>query len=113
MLMSLGRLLSIRRMVIACLALGLMATVAFAQLQGRVIDRNGAPQSGCQLDFSAGPGQPILYHFVTNRDGSFYLTNVRVGRYLVLAGYGPGKQFSLYVNVGSQSLDPSTLVATW
>ena len=110
---SCGRVLSIRTVVILCLGLYLMAAVALAQARGRVIDRNGAPQSACQLDFSAAPGQPILYHFVTNRDGSFSITGVRPGRYLVLAGYGTAKQFSVYVNVGPQSLDPSTLVATW
>ena len=109
-----GKTVSSRRTVLLLsLAPCFVGGLAFGQqLQGKVIDRNGAPQSGCQLDFSAGPGQAVLYHFVTNRDGLFYLNNVRAGRYFVLAGYGPGRQFSIWVTVGPP-LVPDTLTANW
>jgi len=88
------------------------ATVQGQQFQGRVIDRNGAPQAGCQIEFTTGRNQPPVYRATSNRDGSFYISNARPGTYLVQVRSGQ-RQFAVTVSIDSAGLRPSTLVANW
>ena len=110
-----GKTPPLKRTIAAmCLGLCLLWTSAYAQqYRGKVIDRNGTPQGNCQIEFSERAGQPVIFRATANRDGIFYLTNPRQGKYYVVVGYGPQKQFSVFVTIDAQGLQPATLIATW
>ena len=106
-------MLLLKRIATVCLVMFLIGTSTYAQQQeGRVIDRNGAPQGGCQINFFVAQNQPPVYRATSNNDGSFYLNNAEPGRYYVVVRSGQ-QQFSVTVIIDGRGLQPSTLIATW
>jgi len=107
---------SLRRTIFA-LFLGLLViwTPAEAeQLVGRVIDRNGASQGNCHIEFYAGSGSTpsLIYRATSNNEGNFYLNDPRSGTYNVVVRRG-AQQFSIKVTIDASGLHPSTLIANW
>jgi hypothetical protein len=95
----------------AMLSMGLVipCTIAFAQPQasGRVINRDGAPQGGCQIEFRV--ANVRRYVATSNNDGRFYLT-ANPGTYNVFVMRGQQVLGQLSVTVDDRGLHPSTLV---
>jgi len=105
---------STRTIAALCLGLFLIWTSAYAQqLSGRVINRDGRPQPGCQIEFYQNPNAPPLYRLVSNGDGFFYLPpNPREGQYTVWVRQGQ-QGFPISVTIDVYGLHPSTFVVTW
>ena len=92
-----------------CLGLLILCILADAQPQaaGRVINRDGTPQPGCQIEFRV--GNVRKYGATSNNDGRFYL-NANPGAYNVRVMRGQQVLIQLNVTVDAQGLHPSTLV---
>ena len=100
----------------ATLWLGLFVICSFVypqqQVSGKVINRNGNPQAGCQVEFSWNAKEPPTYRLTTNNEGIFYLTGPRYGTYTVWVRRGQ-QQYSTTVTIDDYGLHPSTLVVSW
>jgi Carboxypeptidase regulatory-like domain len=110
----LGNTTSLKRTIFA-LFLGLLliwTPADAAQLVGRVIDRNGASQGNCQIEFYAGSTSSPIYRATSNNEGNFYLNDPRPGTYHVVVRRG-AQQFSIQVTIDASGLHPSTLIANW
>jgi Carboxypeptidase regulatory-like domain len=105
-----------RKPAIATLCFGLVIIVILAHAQqrcsGRVVNRDSAPQAGCEVAFSLDPNRPPTYSVTTDYDGLFYLTNPLQGLYSVTVRRGRQQQ-TFNVTIGDRGLDPSTLVVNW
>jgi hypothetical protein len=96
----------------AILSLGLLFLSILGQAQpqasGRIINRDGAPQPGCQIEFRVGNAR--RYGAASNNDGRFYVKPAP-GKYTVRVTRGQQVLIQLDVTVDSQGgLHPSTIV---
>lgn len=93
-----------------CVGLLLVATAVWAvQVKGSVINRDGAAQPGCRVEFSG----PVEYVALTNSEGAFYLESPSYGSYTVTVTLGDRKKTFVDVKVDQNGLAPSTLVVDW
>ena len=103
-----------RTVATLCRGLLIIWISAYAQQQvrGRVINRNGRPQAGCQIEFSGNPNAPPTYSITSNNDGWFFLNNPQQGTYTVRVRQGQ-QQYTVTVTIDDRGLHPSTLVVSW
>ena len=110
----LGSTTSLKRTIFT-LVLGLLLiwTSAYAeQLVGKVIDRNGASQGNCQIEFYVGSSPSPIYKATSNNEGNFYLNNPGHGTYNVVVRRRE-QRFSARVTIDASGLHPSTLIVNW
>ena len=96
--------------MLCLLGLFILGNIAYAQPQasGRVINRDGTPQAGCQVEFRVGNAR--RYAATSNNDGRFYLSP-NPGTYTVLVMRGQQLLVQINVTVDERGgLHPSTLV---
>jgi hypothetical protein len=107
------RMSQARAIAVVCLGLLALGVVASAQqVSGRVINRSGTPQAGCQVEFTLDGSKVPAYRVTTNNTGYFYLNNPAKGTYAVLVRQGQ-QRFSITVTIDAYGLHPSSLLATW
>jgi hypothetical protein len=90
-------------------------TLAYPQQQvsGKVVNRDGAPQPGCLIEFVSNGNGPT-YHVTSNNEGFFYLNNPQRGKYTVQVRRGQQRNSVTDVTIDdSGRLSPSTLVVSW
>ena len=100
---------------IAALFVGLLAIWAVAsaeQVSGKLINRSGTPQAGCQIEFFLDANRPPTYRVTSNNAGNFFLNDPIKGAYTVIVRQGQ-QHFSVSVTVDAYGLHPSSLIATW
>jgi hypothetical protein len=93
-----------------CVALLILCIISYAQPQasGRVINRDGTPQPGCQVEFRV--GNERRYVATSDNDGRFYL-RPSAGTYSVSVMRGQQRLATLTVVVDDRGgLHPSALV---
>ena len=97
-------------LVTVCLGLPLLVALASAQVQviGKVVNRAGSSQAGCQLEFSG----PASYRATTNSDGNFFLSSPAHGPYSVLLRRGQ-LQSKFSVIIDGKGLHPAILTVNW
>ena len=109
----------LRRVVLVCMSLLLLTALSSQQtrVRGQIKNRDGAPESQCQVDFYWGNQQDITYRVYSDQNGYFYLDDPKYGSYLVVVAQGPRTyRFSdvSVFNEGSKTLlKPDVLVVPW
>lgn len=100
---------SLVRVAALCVGLLLVASLAWAvQVKGSVVNRDGAAQSECRVEFAG----PASYSAWTNAEGAFALESPSPGSYTVTVTQGDRKK-AFDVKVDQNGLAPSTLVVDW
>lgn len=105
-----------RTRAVATLFLALIVSGTFADVReetGRVINRDGAGQAYCRVEFRQPPAPEPLYVVTTNSEGFFFLTNPADGVYDVTVTRDDRMQRFPEVRIDGNGISPSTLVVYW
>lgn len=82
------------------------------EVQGRVVNRDGAGVSYCRVDFHVGSSDRPRYSVTTNSDGVLYLTDPSYGDYRVRVSKYDREQW-IAVTIDSSGLTPREFVVYW
>ena len=110
-----GRNMRHRAMLI-CVAFLLLTVGNLAsqvRVQGQIRNRNGGPESQCQVDFHYRGDQQPSYRVYSDTNGYFYLDNPSSGPYVVRVYQGNRSYIFDKVHIDGAKLVPDVLVVNW
>jgi hypothetical protein len=101
-----------RRLALVVLILSVCVTLAAqTQVRGQVVNRDGAAQQQCQVNFYLSDRQ--LYGVATDSRGFFVLMNPRYATYRVEVLQGNRREEFRDVIIDQNGLRPPTFVVPW
>lgn len=105
------RLATIAILLLALPAIGSGLRAAW-EVQGQVVNRDGAGVAYCRVDFHVGASESPRYSVTTNADGVFYLTDPSHGDYRVRVSKYDREQW-IDVRIDRSGLTPRQLIVHW